>query len=281
MPVRNSQNTLPIAIQSILAQTHTDWELILVDDGSTDDTLRIAKQFSDPRIKVHADGEWRGLPKRLNQIIDSCRGAYFARMDADDVAYPERLRIQLDYLGTHQEIDLVGTQVLVFGRFGAPLGMRLLPETHEAICRKPIVGFPMAHPTFMGRLEWFRRFRYYEGSFGTSDQNLLMRSHKSSRFANIRRILLGYREEKVDLRKILKYRRSLFLSVLQEFGCQKRFDLVMLALIYQILKASLDCLAVSTGLNYRILRHRARAINEVERTEWMQVWSMLCRGMSA
>src|SRR5579871_2414525 len=90
MPVRNNERTLARAIASILGQTHPQLELILIDDGSSDGTLRVAQSFSDSRIRLFSDGQSLGLSTRLNQAIDVSGGRYFARMDGDDVSYPER-----------------------------------------------------------------------------------------------------------------------------------------------------------------------------------------------
>ena len=157
MPVRNCERTLKLAVESILAQTYRSWELLLIDDGSSDGTVEIARSFQDSRIIVYSDGMARGLVARLNQAIALSRAKYFARMDGDDVAYPERLERQLAYLESHPDVDLIGAAILVFGQDGTPLGKRAVRPDHEAICSTPASGFGLAHPTYVGRLEWFRR----------------------------------------------------------------------------------------------------------------------------
>src|SRR4030066_138114 len=91
IPFFNNQDTLPDAIRSIFAQSFQDWELLLLDDGSTDGSLQIAQSIDDPRVRVISDGCNRKLPARLNQIIDLARGQYIARMDADDLCGITRL----------------------------------------------------------------------------------------------------------------------------------------------------------------------------------------------
>jgi glycosyltransferase involved in cell wall biosynthesis len=98
MPVRNCGKTLRAAIRSILWQTYPRWELLILDDASTDKTVEIARSFDDSRIKVLVDGVRRGLPARLNEAIFQSNGQYLARMDGDDVAYPERLERQIRFL---------------------------------------------------------------------------------------------------------------------------------------------------------------------------------------
>jgi len=275
MPVRNCEKTLPLALRSLLAQTYRQWELLLTDDGSSDETLRLAEQFTDPRIKIYADGQNQGLAARLNQAIDMGQGKYFARMDGDDVAYPERLERQVSYLEQHPEVDLVGAWVIVFNQAGIPLGKRASPEAHDAICARPFAGFPIAHPTYVGRLEWFRCYRYDEALPKSQDQELLLRAYRFSRFANVPEILLGYREERIHLKKILTGRWFFAKALAREFCRQRRPGLAVRAVVEQVLKAILDCVAVGSGLNYHLLRHRAWPLSDSERRKWEYVWRIV------
>ena len=275
MPVRNCQDTLILAMRSILSQTYEKWKLLLIDDGSTDDTLLVARSLADPRIKVYADGQTRGLANRLNEALGLSCGKYFARMDGDDVAYPHRIERQIHYLETHPEIDLVGAGVLVFIKGGCPFGKRTVPGEHEAICSRPIAGFPIVHPTYVGHLKWFRRYGYYGRDKKSQDQDLLLRSYRYSRFANLPEILLGYREEKLSLRKILSTRCFFARSLFREFQRQGRYDLAIRANLEQGMKGLVDCFAVFSGLNYHILKHRARPITAEEHQEWTRVWISL------
>jgi glycosyltransferase involved in cell wall biosynthesis len=275
MPVRNCYQTLSLALKSLFAQTYSNWELLLIDDGSSDNTSRLARQFGDPRIKTYTDGEHRGLPKRLNQAIAISHGKYFARMDGDDVAYPRRFEYQVGYLEQHPNVNLVGAWVMVFGQDGAALGKRTGPETHAQICGRPVAGFPIVHPTYVGHMGWFRRHRYNEKMAKSQDQELLLRSYRSSRFANVPEILLGYREERIYLKKILTARRFLTHALVRQFSLQGRADLVVRSVLEQILKAMLDCMAIGSKLNYRLLRHRAKSINDSERREWQRVWHLV------
>lgn len=115
LPVRNAATTIKIAVASILKQTFGDWELIVVDDGSTDQTLEIVSKMHDARLRlVHEPPGHLGLAARLNQCIELARGAYFARMDGDDISYPRRLERQIRYLEQNPDIDLLGTGAVVF-----------------------------------------------------------------------------------------------------------------------------------------------------------------------
>ena len=194
MPVRNGARTLALAVQSILDQTYPHWELWIMDDGSTDGTPDLARSFGDPRIQVRADGGGQGISARLNQVIDLAHGSLYARMDADDVAYPQRLAEQVAYLAAHPTVDLVGAWVVVFNQAGQAAGKRTGPEAHAAICARPHAGFPIVHPTFLGHLAWFRRYQYDPRITNAQDQDLLLRAYRTSTLANVPEILLGYRE---------------------------------------------------------------------------------------
>src|SRR5665647_2642353 len=95
MPVYNAGKYLRLAVLSIVHQTFTDWELLIVDDGSTDNALQDIADIDDARIRIYRDGENKGLAARLNECIDLARGRYIARMDQDDVSYPVRFVRQI------------------------------------------------------------------------------------------------------------------------------------------------------------------------------------------
>lgn len=103
LPVYNAEKYVGQAIQSIVAQSFQEWELIVVDDGSTDKSLAIVQSFSDPRIRVLAHGQNLGYPVAMNTGIECAKGKYVARMDSDDVSHPERLARQVAFLEEHPE----------------------------------------------------------------------------------------------------------------------------------------------------------------------------------
>jgi len=271
LPVYNCAATLDTAIRSILNQTFSDWELLLIDDGSTDGTIDVARAYSDPRIRVFAQSH-QGQAACLNQAIDAGQGKYFARMDGDDVSYPERLALQVKYLEAHSEIDLLGGGVLVFGRGGEILGTCEGPTTHEEICRRPSAGFCLAHPTWIGRMEWFREHRYLPEVDRCQDQDLLLRAYENSRFAALSEIVLGYREESLSLKKTLVGRWYYVRSAFREAFQKRTYSIGPSALIEHTLKGLAECVAIGTGLDYRILRHRALPVDDAEKRRWMEVW---------
>ena len=106
IPIYNAESTLIDAVRSVFAQTHKNWELILVDDGSTDRSLEIAKSIDDPRVTVYSDGENRKLAGRLNQLVSMAKHDFIARMDADDMMAPNRIETLLKILVNNDKYDL-------------------------------------------------------------------------------------------------------------------------------------------------------------------------------
>ncbi len=273
----NCGETLAVAIRSILNQTYKNWELLVVEDGSCDRTLEAARGFSDPRISVLFDDSHKGLVPRLNQAVAASHGEYFARMDADDVAYPERLERQMQYLQQHPEVDLLGCAMLMFKDDGVAFGCRPLPETHEEICRQPASGFCIAHATLMGRVSWFRAHPYGLRAPRAEDYDLFLTSYTTSRFACLREILYGCREERLLLRKILVARYGVAKAAAREFGSRWKYFTAAGALLKQVAKAHVDVFAVLTGLDYRVLAHRARPLHADDLQRWTEVWGELQR----
>jgi glycosyltransferase involved in cell wall biosynthesis len=271
LPVRNCERTIIAAVYSIINQVFQEWELIVLDDGCSDLTVSLVGQISDKRIKIFSDGLRRGFAQRLNQGIQLATGEYIARMDGDDICYDDRLVIQYKYMRDHPEIDLVGGSVMVFDSYGQAKGTRSPPSEHGEICRKPYSGFPIAHPTFLGKADWFRRWRYSELSGGACDYDLMLRSHLKSRFGNVDKIILGYREDGVTLKKSLRYRMELARSLLCGFSNGGR-KIAVQGLVLVAAKSAFEAVAVSTGLQSVLLRHRARPAKVSEIARWNQVW---------
>jgi glycosyltransferase involved in cell wall biosynthesis len=268
----NAEQTLESAIRSILHQSFTQWELIVHDDGSRDRSADVVRCFQDPRIRFFPDSVNHKRPYRLNQSLEAARGQFYAVMDADDVAYPDRLEKQVQFLKQNASVDLVGGGMMVFAGDGVPLGKRTLAVQHEQICRKPWAGFPMSQPTFMGRIGWFRLHRY-SGSFPPAeDQDLLLRSYCSSRFANLPEIVMGYRENRLSWVKIAKGRYCLTRGVCRQLQVERRARLIPAAVLLQALKSVFDGVSIVTRLNYKLLSHRAMPVTSAEVAQWHQVW---------
>jgi glycosyltransferase involved in cell wall biosynthesis len=210
LPCRNGARTVGVAIASLLDQTFSDFEIIFLNDGSTDTTVKIVSNFKDPRIRLCGSGVGIGLPARLNQGVALARGKFIARMDADDLCFTTRFERQVEFLDRHAEVDLVGCRALVFLDDGQTIGLLPSAATHVEICAQPWRNFPLPHPGWMGRREWFERNAYQIPEVRRAeDQELLLRTHRHSRFACLEDVLLAYRQGEFQLRRTLIARRSL------------------------------------------------------------------------
>jgi glycosyltransferase involved in cell wall biosynthesis len=278
LPVRDAERTLAMAITSILCQTYEEWELLIINDRSRDTSRQIACRIAevDPRIRVLDAKGAEGLVPRLNQAIATARGELFARMDADDVAYPTRLQRQLEFLLTNPSVDVVGTSMLVFRNEGIARGVRLAPTSHGVICARPNAGFKLFHPTWMGKIEWFRTHGYREYARRCEDQELLFRAWQNSRFANVAEPLLGYREDRIHALSAARARLRFAAAVMKHRTAERRFGEATAAFLEQVAKGVAETTAAGLGLE-SLLGHRARQTSPEFIAEWQEVWSRTLR----
>ena len=202
LPVRDAAPTLGPCLDSLLGQTLADHEVIAVDDGSTDGTgaLLDARAAADPRLRVRHTPP-RGLAPALNLALESVRAPILARMDADDVAFPERLARQAERLEGDPSTDVLSCRVELLGGSGKA-GMRAYIEwmnrlvDHEAIVRDLFVESPLVHPSVAMRTDALRRLGGYRDFDGPEDYDLWLRCWEAGlRFAKLRETLLAWRDQ--------------------------------------------------------------------------------------
>jgi glycosyltransferase involved in cell wall biosynthesis len=198
IPFYNAERFLADAIRSIFAQTFQDWELILVDDGSTDESLDIARSVKDERVRVISDGDNKWLSYRLNQIVQEARFDYIGRMDADDLTAPTRFEKQIAILEGDHQIDLVSSGVFSVTDKLLPIGARW-PDSQTLGIRELLEkkNCGVVHPSILGRKSWFLRNPYDPSVRIAQDYELWARSCSKGDF-NIHLIkepLHYYREE--------------------------------------------------------------------------------------
>lgn len=189
LPARDAASTLTDAVESLRRQSFPDWELLVVDDGSTDGTPALARRFeeADPRIRLLQPGRV-GLVEALRAGCAAARGAYLARMDADDIAHPDRLKRQLDTLEGDPEAALCGARVEDIGpagegrrRYSAWLNAM---TSHEDVVREILVECPLAHPTFLMRRAPLEAVGGYGDRDWPEDYDLVLRLWRAGhRFA--------------------------------------------------------------------------------------------------
>lgn len=196
MPVFNAEKYVAAATQSILSQSFTDFEFIILDDGSTDSSLEILTKFatSDARIRL-VSRENRGLVATLNEMIALASGRYLARMDADDISHPGRFEAQVRYLETHPNVAALGTRGLFIDPDGGPLAPFLDVLTHDEIVAAllaPALG--IIHPAAMIRRDaMLEAGGYRPDCTHAEDLDLWLRLSETYQLHNLDRVLISYR----------------------------------------------------------------------------------------
>ncbi len=197
LPAYHAEQTIHAAVRSILGQTFSDLELIVVDDGSTDRTVDVLRGIDDRRLNL-VTSPHQGVVAASNRAMEMARGSLIARMDADDVAHPQRLAKQRDYILAHQ-LDAVGCQVRIVDRLGQPCeSMRRYERwineetlTGESIAAFRFVELPLVNPTILARR------RYFELGFRDTDQpedyDLMLRAAADGmRFGKVPEVLFDW-----------------------------------------------------------------------------------------
>lgn len=193
MPVYNGSSYLREAIDSILAQTFEDFELLIVDDGSTDGSADIVVTYNDPRIRLVIQPINRGLVAALNMGLEISNSEYVARMDSDDICLPNRLARQVAFMDKNPSVGISGTWMESFG-LGKPAMWRS-PLTHEMIICNMLFESAIYHPTAIFRRSVIiENNLFYDSSYiHAEDYELWCRFATRIKFANIGEVLLRYR----------------------------------------------------------------------------------------
>jgi glycosyltransferase involved in cell wall biosynthesis len=267
IPFYNSAVTLERAIRSVFAQAYPSWELLLVDDGSTDDSLSVARAVRDPRVRVISDSLRQGLSPRLNQIAQLAAGEYIARMDADDIMHPERLGRQLEFLQAHPEVDVVSCGAYVIDDADRPWGRTdrtLVPLTPYRLLSRPNV----LHPSVMGKTQWFRQHEYDPSYFRSEDRELWCRTRHSSTIYRMPELLMFYRQPlKVNLDSYLLGTANV-LRILGRYGTAMAGRSRSLAVAASLsIRALCYCLAPSVGLVSTLVKQRYPSLSNEEKDE--------------
>ena len=228
IPFYNAQDYLDYAIKSVLAQTYNNWELILMDDGSSDNSLAIANSYArnDHRIRVISDGKNKKLPARLNQLISESNGEFIARMDADDIMHPNRLNEQLEFLKANERYDLVSTGLISIDDNNKVKGYRKVARLYDDFSSIK-ASYPIVHPSIMARISWFERNKYSEGFPRAEDFELWTRaiSNNDFKMAVLPDLLLYYREEgNLSVDKILNTYNDVF-KIYSSYHPHRNFSL--------------------------------------------------------
>ena len=193
MPVYNAAKYLNETINSVLNQTFDDFEFLIIDDGSTDNSVEILYSHNDPRIKILINEKNIGYVKTLNKLIDLSKGEYIARQDNDDLSLPDRIEKQVFFLNTNKDVGVCGTNAFTFG---TKTKMTRLPITDDEIRAYMIINTPFIHPSIMYRKSIFdvlKIGKYNEDLCPAEDYAMWFEISKKTKLANLPEPLLKYR----------------------------------------------------------------------------------------
>jgi len=193
MSTFNGEHYIEQAVESILHQTFADFELIIVDDGSTDRTAEILSSYDDPRLRVIRQAN-AGLTASLNHGIASAQGEYIARMDDDDIATPERLSKQVAFLDAHPSIGVIGTAYRIIDEISGREWEPKVPTSDHEVRRHLIRGNPFAHSSVMLRKAVLLAAGGYDESYPhIQDYELWVRLAQQTRLVNLPEVLTIHR----------------------------------------------------------------------------------------
>ena len=219
MPNYNGAAYLKEAVSSVLNQTFEDFELIIVDDCSTDSSLEILDSFSDPRIKVFENSKNLGVSGTLNHGLSYAQGEFIARMDSDDVA--SKLRFERQVKKLEEGFDVVGSDIEIIDSSSKVIGSRVY---RDDISNVIVIESPLAHPSVMFRTSLIRQMGVYSLEFNSAeDYDLWLRffSH-GAKFAIVHEPLLRYRVHDSQVKSV-KTKKSLRTTLLVKKNAKKAY----------------------------------------------------------
>ncbi len=230
LPVRNGGKFLAEAVTSILTQTFTNLELVLIDDHSTDAAISTLDK-SDPRLKIHKSNG-QGVINAFNTGFGLCRGRFIARMDADDISLPERLLCQLDYLDRHPGVDIAGSCVEIFSDSGIQGGLKRYQSwlnsvrQPKQVHRQIFIESPLPNPGVMFRLAAIQQLRGYLDNGWPEDYDLFLRADAANMsMGKPDPILLRWREHESRLTHTDSvYRREKFMQAKTHYLVRHRLE---------------------------------------------------------
>ncbi|RLE19794.1 MAG: hypothetical protein DRJ08_07860, partial [Acidobacteria bacterium] len=203
LPVKNQGKYIEASLRSVIEQEFDDMEIIVINDGSTDETSKKLKTFrKDTHIHIIDLPQSQGIVTALNTGLRAATGKYIARMDSDDIMHPDRLQKQFQFMESNPDMDLCGCRVACISDTEAlSTGVRNFQEWHNALLtgkemrRNIYVDSPMVHPTFFGTRAFFERLDGYRDTGFAEDYDLIFRAvFSGSKLAKLPKILLDWRD---------------------------------------------------------------------------------------
>jgi glycosyltransferase involved in cell wall biosynthesis len=224
IPVFNREGYVGAAIESVLAQTFTDFEVLVIDDGSTDRSRDMVQSYRDPRVRLVCHERNQGIPKTRNTGIDTARGIYLAFLDSDDIAYPTRLAKQATFLDRHPDHAAVGAWVDWMDATGRPLGrVKRWPTTAQEVAAQRLFWQGIENTASMARTAVLREYRHDERFAVSEDFELWARIASDHRIANLPEVLVRRRAHDQQTNKgkdepTRRYRLAIYARQLTALG---------------------------------------------------------------
>lgn len=248
MSAFNAELYIREAIDSIICQTYSKFEFIIIDDGSTDNTKKIIESYDDKRIRFISNSKNKGLIYSLNFAVNISNGEYIIRMDADDIALPDRIKKQVNYMESNNEILVSGGNAIFFSG-DKILRQTSLPITHDDIKNLSFVQSPFIHPTVIIRKSVFEKYCYEEKYLGAEDYALWVNVIADGLVANLNDILIKYRVLETSVTRV------------EERNLLRRYDIInsihwLLLIKYKIDKVDSKVLTLLSNINFSKIKEK-------------------------
>ena len=243
MAAYNESNHIKRSIESILDQTFTDFELIVLNDGSTDDTVSVVKTFKDERIVLaHNEGN-KGLVFTRNRLLELAKGEYIAILDSDDIAYKDRLKLLYDFLKNQPDVALCGGHANIIDENSTKTGQRLNVPVDNDVDLFMLFGNPFVNSTTMFKREVFNDLNGYRDYAPAEDFDLFSRISENHKIANIDHVLVEYRIHSnntsfLNSEVLFQQEQRILRNLLNKIGIEANSDL--LSIHMELFKGSLN-----------------------------------------
>jgi len=268
MPVYNGEKYLRESIESILEQTFTDFDFLIVDDGSTDNSALIINSYNDTRIKYLKNEKNLGIVHSLNRGLDLATGDYIARMDCDDISLPNRLEKQVLFMEGNPDIGISGTWVQIFGEQSNNAVWKY-PYDPKEISYALLFNSVLAHPSVIIRMSFLKNYglRYDPEYIYAEDYNLWVVADNYFKLANIPEVLLKYRLSNTNTGKVNSEKKLLSAKMTRSY-CLDKFkinltaeqkDLFSRICIYEVFKEMnlfYDSMDILNNIYYQSLSNK-------------------------
>ena len=221
MAAHNEEKSLEAAVSSVWDQTFEDWELLVVDDASTDQTPALLAMLAsrDRRVRVLRNVTNVGLAASLNRGLRESRTELIARLDGDDTCFPDRLAAQVKHLSEHPDVAVLGTGAELCDEQDHVLGIARRPERHESLVARIYRENPFIHPSVMARREFFEACGGYDDRLRRAqDYDLWLRGYRRFRYQNLPRALIRYRVRRKPRLDALLYGSFMLLRAARREG---------------------------------------------------------------